>query len=60
MFMSWTLHEVYVILEIKLICTSVYQPQTDGLVEHFNQTLQNMICKFIQGCPEFKEMFPYE
>lgn len=30
------------------ILTSVYSPQTDGLVERFNQTLKNMMHKFIR------------
>ncbi len=34
-FMSRTLNELYELLGIKSICTSVYHPQTDGLVERF-------------------------
>ncbi|XP_036417924.1 uncharacterized protein LOC118801669 [Colossoma macropomum] len=46
-FMSRTLHELYKLLGVKLFHTSVYHPQTNGLVEHFNQTLKNMIRKFV-------------
>ncbi|XP_051529229.1 uncharacterized protein LOC127426442 [Myxocyprinus asiaticus] len=46
-FMSRTLRELYELLNIKLIRTSVYHPQTDGLVERFNKTLKNMIRKFV-------------
>ncbi len=46
-FMSRTLRELYELLGIKLIRTSVYHPQTDGLVERFNRTLKNMIRKFV-------------
>ncbi|XP_051500808.1 uncharacterized protein LOC127409893 [Myxocyprinus asiaticus] len=46
-FMSQTLRELYELLNIKSIRTSVYHPQTDGLVERFNKTLKNMICKFV-------------
>lgn len=46
-FMSRTLCELYELLGIKTIRTSVDHPQTDGLVERFNWTLKTMICKFI-------------
>ncbi|XP_051509646.1 uncharacterized protein LOC127415117 [Myxocyprinus asiaticus] len=46
-FMSRTLRELYELLNIKSIHTSVYHPQTDGLVERFNKTLKNMIRKFV-------------
>lgn len=39
-FMSQTLYEL---LGINLIHTSVHHPQTDGLVQRFNQTLKNII-----------------
>ncbi len=39
--------ELYELLGIKSIRTSVYHPQTDGLVERFNLTLKTMICKFV-------------
>lgn len=45
--MSHTLRELYVLLGIKTIRTSVYHPQTDGLVERFNRTLKTMIRKFV-------------
>ncbi|XP_060776904.1 uncharacterized protein LOC132886358 [Neoarius graeffei] len=45
--MSCTLHELYKLLGIKSIPTSVYHLQIDGLVEQFNQTLKDMICKFV-------------
>ncbi len=46
-FMSRTLRELYELLGIKSIRTSVYHPQTDGLVERFNRTLKTMIRKFV-------------
>ncbi len=46
-FMSRTLRELYELLDIKSIRTSVYHPQTDGLVERFNRTLKTMIRKFV-------------
>ncbi|KAM9717937.1 uncharacterized protein ACNS7B_021418 isoform 1-T1 [Menidia menidia] len=45
-FMSRTLRELYGLLDIKSIRTSVYHPQTDGLVERLNKTLKSMIRKF--------------
>ncbi|XP_039513052.1 uncharacterized protein LOC120468602 [Pimephales promelas] len=46
-FMSKTIRELYELLGIKSIRTSVYHPQTDGLVERFNRTLKAMIRKFV-------------
>ncbi len=47
-FMSRTLQELYELLGIKSIRTSVYHPQTDGLVKQFNRTLKNMVRKFVK------------
>ncbi|KAL5457266.1 hypothetical protein EMCRGX_G034513 [Ephydatia muelleri] len=44
-FTSQLLAELYRMLHIRPIRTSPYLPQTDGLVEHFNQTLKVMLCK---------------
>ncbi len=50
-FMSRTIRELYELLGIKSIRTSVYHPQTDGLVERFNRTLKTMIAL---SCPRPK------
>ena len=44
-FTSQLLAEVYRLLRIKLIRTTPYHPQTDGLVERFNHTLKQMLKK---------------
>ena len=44
-FMSRTIRELYGMLKVKAIRTSVYHPATDGLCERFNRTLKSMIGK---------------
>ncbi len=46
-FMSTLLKHVYKLLGIKSLITTPYQPQTDGLTERFNQTLKQMLHKFV-------------
>ncbi|XP_074845252.1 adhesion G protein-coupled receptor F5-like [Carettochelys insculpta] len=45
-FTSHLMRHVCVLTGIKQLHTSVYHPQTDGLVACFNRTLKDMMCKF--------------
>ncbi|XP_073699827.1 NLR family CARD domain-containing protein 3-like [Garra rufa] len=42
-FMSRLMADLCRLLRVKQLRTTVYHPQTDGLVEHFNQTLKQML-----------------
>lgn len=46
-FMSTLLKQVYKLLGIRSLRTTPYYPQTDGLTERFNQTLKQMVRKFV-------------
>ena len=59
-FMSNVLTKLYQWLNIKRIRTSVYHPQTDGLVERFNQTLKRMLKKLITtDGRDWDQLIPY-
>ena len=59
-FTSQLLAELYRMLHIRPIRTSPYHPQTDGLVERFNQTLKAMLRKVhIQEGKDWDQLLPY-
>ena len=59
-FMSQLMKELYSLLQVKGIRTSPYHPQTDGLVERFNQTLKAMIRKFVvKEGKDWDKLLPY-
>ena len=58
--MSRVLVMLYKWLNVKRIRTSVYHPQTDGLVERFNQTLKKMLKKLVDvDGREWHQLIPY-
>ena len=48
-FNSQLLVELYRLLHVHPIRTSLYHPQTDGMVERFNKTLKSMLRKLVEG-----------
>ena len=48
-FMSRVLKGLTSLLQIRHLRTSVYHPQTDGLVERFNKTLKSMLKKVMEA-----------
>lgn len=59
-FMSDLLKQVYKLLGIKGIRTTPYHPQTDGLTERFNQTLKQMLHKFVTDkSDDWDQWLPY-
>lgn len=59
-FMSRVMSSLYRWLKVKRIRTSVYHPQTDGLVERFNQTLKKMLKKLVEvDGRDWDQLIPY-
>ena len=59
-FTSQLLSELYSMLHIHGIRTTPYHPQTDGLVERFNQTLKAMLRKTaVQEGKDWDLLIPY-
>lgn len=59
-FMSKLLRDVYKLLGIKGIQMTPYHPQKDGLTERFNQTLKQMLRKFINDTEtDWGQWLPY-
>ena len=59
-FTSKLLSELYRLLKIQAVRTSPYHPQSDGLVERFNQTLKMMLRKFVtKEGKDWDKLLPY-
>ncbi|KAK7907616.1 hypothetical protein WMY93_016228 [Mugilogobius chulae] len=59
-FLSKLLQQVYQLLGVKGIKTTPYHPQTDGLVERYNQTLKSMLRKFVSTTgADWDQWLPY-
>ena len=57
---SQLLAELYRLLNIHSIWTTPYHPQTDGLVDHFNQTLKAMLQRTVtQEGKDWDRLLPY-
>ena len=58
--MSQVLREMCRLLRVAQVRTSVYHPQTDGLVERFNKTLKSMMRKMItDDGKDWDQLLPY-
>ncbi len=59
-FMSRTMADLCRLLQIKQLRTTVYHPQTDGLVERFNKTLKQMLRRVAaDDRRDWDQMLPY-
>ena len=58
-FVSKTMKQYSAMTGTRQIHTSPYHPQTDGMVERFNSTLKQLLCKLMQKRPDIKEWDDY-
>uniref|UniRef100_A0A9J7X964 Gypsy retrotransposon integrase-like protein 1 n=1 Tax=Cyprinus carpio carpio TaxID=630221 RepID=A0A9J7X964_CYPCA len=59
-FMSRTMADLCHLLKVKQLQTTVYHPQTDGLVERFNKTLKQMLRRVAaDDRRDWDQMLPY-
>ncbi len=59
-FMSGLMADLCQLLQVKQLWTTVYHPQTDGLVERFNQTLKQMLRRVAaEDRRDWDQMLPY-
>ncbi|KAG6928412.1 hypothetical protein G0U57_008138, partial [Chelydra serpentina] len=59
-FMSKLVKDLCSLLHVQALRTSVYHPQTDGLVERFNRTLKAMIRKVVsRDGKDWDTLLPY-
>ena len=58
-FVSQLMTEVYRLLQVHPIKTSPYHPETDGLVERFNQTLKDMLRKTAEEGKDWDKLIPF-
>uniref|UniRef100_A0A9J7ZY96 Integrase catalytic domain-containing protein n=1 Tax=Cyprinus carpio carpio TaxID=630221 RepID=A0A9J7ZY96_CYPCA len=60
LFMSRMMADVCKLLKVQQLSTMVYHPQTDGLVERFNQTLKQMLRRVAaEDKRDWDQMLPY-
>ena len=58
-FMARFMKEVYRLLGVKPIRTIPYHPQTDGLVEQFNQAQKSMLRRTAMEGKDWDHLLPY-
>lgn len=59
-FLSRLLQQIFKLLGINGLKTTPYRPQTDGLVKRYNQTLKNMLRKFVSDTgADWDQWLPY-
>uniref|UniRef100_A0A8C5BI86 Gypsy retrotransposon integrase-like protein 1 n=1 Tax=Gadus morhua TaxID=8049 RepID=A0A8C5BI86_GADMO len=60
-FMSRVMKQLLSLLQVSQLRTSVYHPQTDGLVERFNKTLKQMLKKVMDADGKnWDQLLPHE
>ncbi|KAG6939886.1 hypothetical protein G0U57_020768, partial [Chelydra serpentina] len=59
-FVAKLMKDLCALLHIRSLRTSVYHPQTDGLVERFNRTLKSMLRKVVsRDGRDWEALLPY-
>ena len=57
-FESLLLKETLKAFETNKSHTTAYHPQGDGVVEHFNRSLLQMLCSYVENKEEWENIYP--
>ena len=58
-FVNQLMDEVFTALEVRHVTASAYRPQTNGLVERFNQTLAGLLRLYANKYEQWDDLLPY-
>jgi transposase InsO family protein len=60
-FIASFMHKLYRLLDVKIVASTAYHPQSDGQTEHINQELEQDLCIFVnERQDDWDEWLPME